>query len=1146
LKKKEELHEKRQEATQQNPSHNYATEHQSNKKEKMSRITITASNKKEVKPTKQKTDSSQKIQEAESTSHIKKDKSEKHFYESDSSDDHNEESCPQQKPGIFADDEHQAAIKIQKVYRGKKVRQDIKNTKPIARNDSRAEQLDSESDNKKFEEEEKKAALKIQANYRGHIARKKVSEIKQSNNVVQKKDSRPHKHEDYDEDEVRNDRIVEIEEDDSEKEKAAIKIQSHFKGSKQRKQFQSMKNKQLKQTKQCTEPEQVFGDEEHRAATKIQSRYKGVKQRKEFNNLKQQKLNKASGNKNGPEMQLGLSCNDEEHRAAVKIQSVYKGKKQRTKYQNSKRTKVPDTQTVHRPANPTYDQQEHEAATKIQKFYKAKKQNHSSKNENIRSEESKEKQCEQEEVQPVFGEEEHLAATKIQSVYKGKRERAQYNARKQAEIERIDKKIQEIDELDSQLFEKEKAAIKIQSTMRGKLERKKYEEIKKQKKNDPQHNQIQNNKPDAEDKNEEHRAATKIQSVYKGKRTREEFSKNKQNKNQHEKRSNHSESEMKVNDADKHAHESKPLADLQDQEKAATKIQSLYRGNRDRNNVQKSKNQKIVAKINSDADEQVQSRNDYMKEKIGKIETDDIKPKNQEGTSPMDAHDDDNDAHGHNLKKNYKGYLSKKKLEPRVDSSENIKSVSSNAEKLLEKKASVKKSSDVMPIYDARTESLKNNQTMTHRVSRSALALEKRKRASRTVNEFSELHKKTNEDGNVEESNSEKSFSIPDGKVHFYERPEDQEANNQAPRQRQSKINFREKIDEAKKNSSKRLDPADQPLVQEQKEDLDTKGKAMSHQNTEPAIHQVVNDRYDEFQEDSIKQSLKEPVETVLMKENKSNFFETHEAKPEENIDKSQQKLPMVEDPALFFKSKDLVRSVFKNGEKKYRNSHNKPRTDDVRLYGPLNFDPTVNDYVQLTDIPTHGAANNKYTSLAKDIDSRIVNSNRITESRANEQIGQSILPAGLENETDYELRTNESRSSIGHGGGELSVTVKRLTPSGVYVQGNMLRISLEDNDYKIQSLQSESYPSFHFNIEKQKFVLFEIVKAGDAFYSKTFPLEGLLFTERSVVVETLEFFIEQQSVFLDIEFEWIANVDNENQGEDYEPPNFQFDESQN
>lgn len=1125
----------------QNSSHRDAKELNSNKKEKMSRITVTASNKKESKPANQP-NTIQQTNNSHSKSNVKKDHSEKHFYESDGNDEF-EESGPQQKSSKFANEEHQAAIKIQSVYRGRKVRQEMQSIKGSNQNMFQKEQSDNAISNKNFDEEEQKAATKIQARYRGIAARKKVNQLKQNNRQVNRKDSREQEPDGFDREESCDDAIDNEEDDEAQKEmenKAAIKIQSRYKGVKQRKEFQELKMKKEKEVKQASEPEMDFGEEEHKAATKIQSRFKGVKQRKEYENLKQQKATK-SPKKIVHEMQIGLAPEDDEHKAAIKIQSVYKGNKQRKQYQSLKKTKVPDVRSVQLTAKPNFDQEEHEAATKIQKFYKAKKQKELIQDKKATSKDQIKTEAKAK-SEPDFGEEEHRAATKIQSVYKGKKERKQYQSRKQAEIERIEKELQELEELDSQLLEQEKAAIKIQSAMRGKMQRRKYDQLKQQKKN--AHPIDSNNKPEShfKEENDEHLAATKIQSVYKGKKARAEFNKKREQMNMVKEESESSEFNIQSNHEHQNNHESnKAISELdqKDQEKAAVKIQSLYRGNRDRDHVKKLKDQKKDDTRYSGMVKPVQSPNQYLMEQFDKIDINEIKPKTQEANSPLENPADDNEAQGHNLKKNYKGYLSKKKLEPRVNSSENIKSVSSShSDKHLNKKASVKKSRDVMPIYDARTDSIKNSQAMTHRVSKSALIQEKRKRASRTVNEFSELHKKTNEDGNCDGSDSEKSFSIPDGKVHFYER-QDEQGQNQAPRNRQSKINFREKIDEAKKNSSKKFDANEQIIIKEQIIEQQSERKDLRHQPTEPTIHEVVDAEYNNIQDDLIKQSMNEPTKIIPV--NNDN----PEAK--EETEKSYQNFEGYEDHALFFASKDLVRSMFKKAEKKQlRNSQNMARPADVPLYGPVIYDPTANEYSQAHVTKNESAFNGKYTSLAKDIDSRIVNSNRINESKVNEQAGLSILPAGIENETDYELRTNESRSSIGHGGGELSVTVKRLTPSGVNVQGNMLRISLEDNDYKIQSLQSESFPTFRFIIEKQKFVLFEIVKAGDACYSRTFPLEGLLFTERSVVVETLEFFIEQQSVFLDIEFEWIANVDTANEGVEYEPPNFQFDDTEN
>ncbi|XP_052805343.1 uncharacterized protein LOC128234843 isoform X2 [Mya arenaria] len=184
-----------------------------------------------------------------------------------------------------------AALKIQAGFRGHQTRQQIKQQK-----ESKTETSTQETDVKKEEDldldmndpELAGAAVKIQSGFRGHMARKEIQAKKESKQT-DKSPPEPVKEEKKEE--------VDIDLNDPDTEKAALKIQAGFKGYQTRKDLKSKKEAQTQQVSkedvkapspEATEEKKDEVDidlkdpEVEKAAVKIQAGFKGYKTRQEI------------------------------------------------------------------------------------------------------------------------------------------------------------------------------------------------------------------------------------------------------------------------------------------------------------------------------------------------------------------------------------------------------------------------------------------------------------------------------------------------------------------------------------------------------------------------------------------------------------------------------------------------------------------------------------------------------------------------------------------------------------------------------------------------------------------------------------------------------------------------------------------------
>ena len=517
----------------------------------------------------------------------------------------------------FLEQENSAATKIQAGYRGNRDRRrakDLKNNRVDDQLNFSEDQfnLDESVQKEDFNstELENEAATKIQAGYRGHRDRKRVNDLKDQHN----------ENKSY----IRSDKVdmADGECDKSVDETtlecqnaAATKIQAGYRGNRDRKRINDLKNSNnegtglveelseyhLEETEQMTNRLLTPLDErENSAATKIQAGYRGHRDRKRIKGLKDHH-NECEASKEEFELDESDETIDEQERknaAATKIQAGYRGHRDRKRinelkdHQNECEASKEEFELDE--SDETVDEQERKnaAATKIQAGYRGHrdrkrinelKDHHNECDTNKEELLEKEKQFDMDESFETFDEQEreNAAATKIQAGYRGNRDRKKTKELKDSHFvnEPVIKTEAELTVEEYSEQERENAAAtKIQAGYRGHRDRKRVNDLRDhQNECEISKEEIEFSESDetVDEQERKNAVATKIQAGYRGHRDRKRINELKDHHNE-------CEEEFELNEP------GEPV-DEQELENAATIIQAGYRGHRDRKRVKELK-----------------------------------------------------------------------------------------------------------------------------------------------------------------------------------------------------------------------------------------------------------------------------------------------------------------------------------------------------------------------------------------------------------------------------------------------------------------------------------------------------------------------------------------------------------------------------
>jgi hypothetical protein len=544
-------------------------------------------------------------------------------------------------------DVDKAAQKIQASFRGKQARKQVEEMKkdakpqpqsqqqqPSQNKQSQPSQNDSpkqqgqEGQKQKNQEQEDfahldndpdvdKAAQKIQASFRGKRDRKKVEEMKKEQEKVKTETPKP-------QDKSSKNKAEDFShlDNDPEAAKAAQKIQASFRGNQDRKRVEELrqerkieKKEKKAEAKKKKEAQENFDHlnndpDVDKAAQRIQASFRGKQDRKKVEEMKKEKQQKNPPQQNTqtadakkdykfeePENFDHLDNDPDVDKAAQRIQASFRGKQDRKKVEEMKKqqqnqNKPPQSSQANQQSpnklNPQGQEQEDfahldndpdvdKAAQRIQASFRGKQDR--KKVEEMKKEQDKAKQQQQPLQQspkqpqrapvPNQTKEESDAALRIQSQYRGNRDRQRVqdlkkeqektkaqqqkptespqpnNANSPSNQKPNTQKPEEenFDHLDNDP-DVDKAAQKIQANFRGKQDRKKVEEMKKEqekvKAENPkpqgspagkQDNKVPSNKPEfspVDKRNQD--AAIKIQSRYRGNRDRERIQEMKKNR----------------------------------------------------------------------------------------------------------------------------------------------------------------------------------------------------------------------------------------------------------------------------------------------------------------------------------------------------------------------------------------------------------------------------------------------------------------------------------------------------------------------------------------------------------------------------------------------------------------------------------------
>ncbi|XP_039983497.1 myosin-IIIa [Xiphias gladius] len=465
-----------------------------------------------------------------------------------------------------------------------------------------------------------------------------------------------------------------------EREQSALVLQSAYRGHKVRKRVTDDKNKakfeafiiQLQAVCRgylAKKKYKELVDEKNKAATKIQARYRGHKERKSFKRKREAKEKekaekalkekeeqapepeKSTKDENASTPENEAKNEEEETKAAVVLQSNYRGYKERKKFRQRKKTMAGAELDDH---TQVPDDEEHtevadEAVTEDSPAADAGKEGQG---EDMQGENKQENAAGEEAVNL---EEETKAATVLQSNFRGHKERRRLQedgkipAKKQKgksptgeeeaptvispTVEESTKSQEEVDvsssNVESEDPDETKAAVVLQSNFRGHKERKRLEEEGKIPKKRKGEKEVTPEPPneEEEDKNldglDEEKAATVLQSNFRGYRDRKKLKAEREQQRSAKEEASGEESKeeeevvvvLDVTDVEIECKEgTNAEKERLEEEQAAVKIQSNFRGYKDRKNLKANKQtaQKEAELLQSFSNQISQTSQDFV------------------------------------------------------------------------------------------------------------------------------------------------------------------------------------------------------------------------------------------------------------------------------------------------------------------------------------------------------------------------------------------------------------------------------------------------------------------------------------------------------------------------------------------------------
>ncbi|XP_056868851.1 myosin-IIIa isoform X4 [Takifugu flavidus] len=355
-------------------------------------------------------------------------------------------------------------------------------------------------------------------------------------------------------------------------------------------------------------------EEKNRAATKIQARYRGHRERRSFKRRREAKQRReeeeeeALREKEITREEEGAKAaeEDEETKAAVVLQSNYRGFKERKKFQERKKSQFQlppggeETTGGQDGRRKTAENEEEEEST-----YEADEDEDSDHTQVPEDEEPVEMVEEAADGGFVGVEEETKAATVLQSNFRGHKERRRLQEEGKIPARRAQRPPEEgggvaVEEITLENLEEAKAAVVLQSNFRGHKERKRLEEEGKipKRKMETQEKEAELQREDAPAGPDEEKAATVLQSNFRGHRERRKLKEERATKEKAREEPEEQEEPEELEEPEEHPVELEDVvlerrddadAEKLEEEQAAVKIQSNFRGYKDRKNLKASK-----------------------------------------------------------------------------------------------------------------------------------------------------------------------------------------------------------------------------------------------------------------------------------------------------------------------------------------------------------------------------------------------------------------------------------------------------------------------------------------------------------------------------------------------------------------------------